>query len=107
MMQPHNLLMQPFKLFVHLLKTLVYLFKPFIAMGALARTVLACGATMAGKRPAFGYHFEQSQGLAEADYFYGLALDEDQQPELTAERISTWIYQLSPEFVNSGIIYPP
>ena len=71
------------------------------AMGALARKALACGATMAGKWPTSGYHFEQSQGLAEADYFYGLALDEDQQPELTAERISAWINQLSAEFVNS------
>ena len=73
------------------------------AMGALARKALACGATMAGKWPAFGYHFEKSQGLAEADYFYGLALDEDQQSELTAERVSVWINQLSAEFVNSGI----
>jgi flavodoxin I len=57
---------------------------------------------LAGKWLAFGYHFEKSQSLAEAYYFYGLALDEDQQPELTAERISTWIDQLAAEFVNSG-----
>lgn len=71
------------------------------AMGALARKALACGATLAGKWPAFGYHFEESQGLVDSGYFYGLALDEDQQPELTAERISAWINQLSAEFVNS------
>ncbi len=73
------------------------------AMGTLARKALACGAILVGKWPTFGYHFEQSQSLVEANYFYGLALDEDQQPELTAERISTWINQLSAEFVNLDI----
>lgn len=72
------------------------------AMGTLARTALACGATMVGKWPTSGYHFEESQGLVDSGYFYGLALDEDQQPELTAERISAWINQLSAEFVNLG-----
>ncbi|PPC92239.1 MAG: flavodoxin [Methylobacter sp.] len=71
------------------------------AMGWLAKKALACGATLVGRWPASGYDFEQSQGLVEADYFYGLALDEDQQPELTAERVSAWINQLSAEFVNS------
>lgn len=71
------------------------------AMGTLARKALACGATLVGRWPASGYDFEQSQGLVDSSYFHGLALDEDQQPELTAERISTWINQLSAEFVNS------
>ena len=73
------------------------------AMGELARKVLDCGATLAGKWPTSGYHFEQSQGIIETGYFYGLALDEDQQPELTAERISSWINQLSGEFEYLGI----
>jgi len=30
-------------------------------------------------------------------------VDEDQQPELTDERISAWINQLSAEFINLGI----
>jgi hypothetical protein len=39
-------------------------------------------------------------------FIYGLALDEDQQPELTDERISAWIDQLSAEFVTKAFIYP-
>ncbi|PLX02883.1 MAG: flavodoxin FldA, partial [Marinilabiliales bacterium] len=30
-------------------------------------------------------------------YFYGLALDEDFEPELTQERINKWIEQLKKE----------
>lgn len=34
----------------------------------------------------------------EGDYFLGLALDDDHQPELTDERIQTWVAQLISEF---------
>jgi flavodoxin long chain len=44
------------------------------AMGTLAKKALACGSAMAGKWPTSGYDFEQSQGLVEAGYFYGLVL---------------------------------
>jgi flavodoxin I len=72
-------------------------------MGLLARKALMCGATLVGKWPITGYHFEESQGMLDLDHFYGLALDEDQQPELTAKRVSAWINQLSEEFINLDI----
>jgi flavodoxin I len=72
-------------------------------MGTLARQALACGATLVGKWPSSGYDFEQSQGLVDADTFYGLVLDEDQQPELSTQRISAWINQLSVEFANEDM----
>ena len=44
-----------------------------------------------------GYHFEASKGLADDDHFVGLAIDEDRQPELTAERVEKWVKQISEE----------
>jgi len=35
--------------------------------------------------------------LVDENHFIGLAIDEDRQPELTSERINTWIKQLSTE----------
>ena len=43
--------------------------------------------TIVGHWPTAGYHFEASKGLADDDHFVGLAIDEDRQPELTAERV--------------------
>ncbi len=39
--------------------------------------------------------FEASKGLADDDHFVGLAIDEDRQPELTAERVEKWVKQVS------------
>ena len=55
------------------------------------------GATIVGHWPTAGYHFEASKGLADDDHFVGLAIDEDRQPELTAERVEKWVKQVSEE----------
>lgn len=49
-----------------------------------------------GKWPIDGYEFTGSKSV-EGDHFYGLALDEDQQPEMTEERISKWVEQIKRE----------
>ena len=38
-----------------------------------------------------------AKGLADDDHFVGLAIDEDRQPELTAERVEKWVKQISEE----------
>ncbi|MGP1930446.1 MAG: flavodoxin FldA, partial [Arsenophonus sp. ET-DL12-MAG3] len=55
------------------------------------------GATIVGKWPTTGYNFEASKGLADDNNFIGLAIDEDRQPELTADRLEIWIKQISEE----------
>ena len=50
-----------------------------------------------GTWPTDGYEHTGSDSI-EGDKFIGLALDEDQQSELTAERIKTWAAQLKEEF---------
>ncbi|QDU59203.1 Flavodoxin-1 [Planctomycetes bacterium Pan216] len=43
------------------------------------------------------YEFEASKGLYDEEHFVGLVLDEDQEPELSAERIERWVAQLKEE----------
>lgn len=54
------------------------------------------GATLVGRWPTDGYDFTDSESLEE-DKFIGLALDEDQQPELTEKRIHDWAAQIIKE----------
>lgn len=68
------------------------------AMGMLHDVVKANGATIVGYWPVDGYEFEASKALIDGDnLFMGLGLDEDQQPELTAERLNLWCQQLIKE----------
>ncbi len=57
------------------------------ALGTIRDIIEPRGATIVGHWPTAGYHFEASKGLADDDHFVGLAIDEDRQPELTAERV--------------------
>jgi flavodoxin I len=50
-----------------------------------------------GKWPTEGYEHTDSKAL-EGDHFIGLALDDDQQPELTDERIERWVEMIKKEF---------
>lgn len=54
------------------------------------------GAKMIGYWPTKGYDFTDSDGM-EDDMFYGLALDLDQQDELTDDRIDKWVKQVKKE----------
>jgi flavodoxin I len=67
------------------------------AVGILADKVLDLGADLVGLWPATGYEVEGSLAL-EKDFFLGLALDEDNQPELTEQRIQAWVAQVVDEF---------
>lgn len=67
------------------------------AVGILADKVMECGGDLVGLWSAKGYQHRDSLAL-EGDYFLGLALDEDHQPELTDERIQAWVAQLISEF---------
>lgn len=54
------------------------------------------GAKLIGKWPTDGYDFTHSESI-ENGVFVGLALDEDQQDELTNDRIDVWVKQLKEE----------
>lgn len=68
-------------------------------VGMLAEVVLENGGKVIGHWPIKGYDFSESKAEIEGeDLFYGLALDEDNQPELTQDRISDWLTILKTEF---------
>ena len=56
------------------------------------------GARLIGKWPVEGYKFTGSEALDEDEkMFVGLALDEDNQEELTDQRIEKWVKQIKEE----------
>lgn len=63
------------------------------AMGELYDIVADAGAKVIGQWPNKGYVFTAS-GALDGDEFVGLALDQDNQSDLSGERIETWVKQL-------------
>ncbi len=69
------------------------------AMGYLAARITSLGARCVGQWPTTGYRFTGSQGLTkDGDYFVGLALDDENDFELSDARILRWCRQVSDEF---------
>ncbi len=68
-------------------------------IGILANVVLEKGGKVIGYWPTEGYRHTDSVAFVEGneDLFYGLALDNDNEPELTDSRLTTWIAQLKQE----------
>jgi len=60
------------------------------SLGYLKTEIEKRGGMIVGEWPTAGYSFTDSEG-AEKGMFYGLALDEDHQPELSHERIVKWV----------------
>jgi flavodoxin I len=67
------------------------------ALFFLADKLQSCGATILGAWPTAGYLFTGSWALQD-DHFIGLMIDEDNQRELTQERVRAWVGQLIDEF---------
>ena len=66
-------------------------------VGILAEIVIENGGKLIGNWPTEGYEFTESKALMNADYFYGLAIDEDTQSNQTNDRVNQWIEQLEKE----------
>ena len=54
------------------------------------------GAKMIGKVSAEGYTYDDSKSVVDGE-FCGLAIDEDNESELTDERLSAWVEQIQSE----------
>lgn len=67
------------------------------AMGTVCDIIEAKGATIVGHWPTESYEFEASKALVDDNHFVGLCIDEDRQPELTEQRVSTWVNQVYEE----------
>ena len=67
-------------------------------VGIIGEVVINNGGKIIGKWSTEGYEHTESKAEIEEGVFLGLALDEDNQPELTDKRIETWIKQITEEF---------
>jgi flavodoxin I len=72
------------------------------AMGVLCDVIIAQGATVIAPFSVTGFDFEESKALTpEGDHFVGLALDEDQEFQLSDERIGRWLITLKKEMLST------
>ena len=67
-------------------------------VGILGEVVINNGGKIIGKWPTDGYEHTSSKAEKESGVFLGLAIDEDNQYELTEERINKWSVQIKKEF---------
>ncbi|NES07778.1 MAG: flavodoxin FldA, partial [Okeania sp. SIO2F4] len=67
------------------------------AIGMLEEKISSLGGTTVGHWSTDGYDFTESKAVKNGK-FVGLALDEDNQAELTEERIKKWVAQLKTDF---------
>ncbi len=71
------------------------------ALGMLHEQVIAQGATIIGYWPNTGYEFTASKALTNNEtQFVGLSLDEDNQYELSEQRIEQWCEQILVEYAE-------
>jgi flavodoxin I len=66
------------------------------AIGIIETAISKLGGTTIGYWPIEGYDFNESKAVR-GDKFVGLALDDDNQPEMTDDRIKAWVQQLKSE----------
>jgi flavodoxin I len=67
------------------------------AMGILEAKISSLGGKTVGQWSIEGYDFNESKAVKNGK-FVGLALDEDNQSDLTDDRIRSWVAQLKTEF---------
>lgn len=71
------------------------------AVGMLHDELLILGCDFVGYWPNQGYDFIASKALSvDKDYFVGLCLDDENQYDLTDERIDNWCSQLVAELIT-------
>ncbi|BAV94098.1 flavodoxin [Ichthyobacterium seriolicida] len=67
-------------------------------VGIIGEVVKNNGGKIIGQWPTEGYDYDESKADLGNGKFMGLLLDEDNQSELTQERIEKWIEQVKKEF---------
>jgi len=74
-------------------------------VGILAKVIIQNGGTVIGHWPIEGYRFTESVAVIEdkPDYFYGLAIDNDNESQLNDERLEAWIKQVKEELESITI----
>ena len=66
------------------------------AMEELYTAFLQSGAKLIGKVPTSGYTYDESKSVIDGK-FCGLPIDEDNESELTDQRLQAWVQQITAE----------
>ena len=66
-------------------------------VGILAEVIEQNGGRLVGEWSTEGYDFSESKADKGNGFFYGLAIDHDNQEELTDERVEQWLEQIKGE----------
>lgn len=72
------------------------------ALGILWEAAERAGAKLVGQVPAVGYAFSESRAVLDGQLI-GVVLDEDNEPELTAERLERWLGALAHDLNLSAL----
>jgi len=68
------------------------------AMGIIHDKIAETGGSFVGSWPVEGYEFDESKAVQNGE-FVGLAIDEDNQDDLTEERVTQWCEQIKSAIV--------
>ena len=73
------------------------------AMGYLYHALVKQGAAPIGSFPVSGFEFDDSKALnASKTHFVGLSLDEENQPELSDQRIQEWVASIRDKMLGTS-----
>ncbi|HPF57275.1 MAG TPA: flavodoxin [Candidatus Competibacteraceae bacterium] len=72
------------------------------ALGITYKKLKKLGVRFVGSWPAEGYEFEKSKALHDGE-FVGLVLDQDNQADLTDERLEEWLDLVKPELLGVAV----
>ncbi len=67
-------------------------------VGILGNVIAQNGGEIIGVWPTEGYDYLESVAEFEPGWFMGLAVDEDNQRDLTVDRVDAWLEQIQEEF---------
>lgn len=67
------------------------------AIGIIHNIIKNNNAIIIGNWPNINYDFESSKALLNKDYFFGLAIDEDRQSDMTNNRVKKWTKKILKE----------
>jgi flavodoxin I len=73
------------------------------ALGLLYEELRGRGAEIVGFWPTAGYTYERSRADLGDGAFCGLVLDQGNQPELTPQRLRTWVQSIRAELLPGGV----
>lgn len=72
------------------------------ALGILYKKLKKKGATLIGSWSVDGYEFTKSKAVVNGE-FVGLVLDQDNQADLTEERLEEWLERVKPELLSLAV----